>query len=69
MDVTMMLSTIFRSRSAYDQLFTTLGAPEHVPNTYFPRFSAYLKRGSGKNMTTYEYDSPDLQTSCFFLPC
>ena len=56
MDVTMMFSAIFRSRSTYYQLFTTLRAPEHVPNTYFPRFSAYLKRGSGKNMTTYEYE-------------
>ena len=33
MDVTMTFSAIFRSRSTYYQLCTTLGAPEHVPNT------------------------------------
>ena len=32
-DVTMMFSAIFRSRSTYFQLCTTLGAPGHVPNT------------------------------------
>ena len=32
-NVTMIFLAIFRSRSTYYQLCTTLGAPEHVPNT------------------------------------
>ena len=32
-DVTTTLSAKFRSRSTYYQLCTTLGAPEHFPNT------------------------------------
>ena len=53
-DVTMMFSAIFRSRSTYYQLCTTLGAPKHVPNTSEYIFQGFLAVCMDVNETIFQ---------------